>query len=223
MMFLVELLNGLRFFIGHISPKNSFMKPLTKAEEKALLEKFQAGDNTAFERLVEHNMRLVAHIAKKYVASGYELDDLISIGSIGLIKGIRSFNSDKSNYLVTYVSRCIDNEILMHLRATRKKRNEISLSETIGTDKEGNEVSLIDILKSNEIAVSDNVEKKIEHKNVLLKMDKVLDEREKKVIILRYGVGGRSPLTQRETAKILNISRSYISRIEKAALNKLRK
>ncbi len=223
MSFLISLLCSLRFFIGHISNTNFFPKPLSKNEEKKYLEKYFAGDNDAYNKLVEHNMRLVAHIAKKYASDRYELDDLISIGSIGLIKAVRSFNSEKSTHLVTYASRCIENEILMHLRATKKQKNEVSLNEPIGTDKEGNEVALIDVLCSNEPDIAQNVETMLDIREMFKKMKHVLDVREKNIIILRYGIGGKGPLTQRETAKILGISRSYVSRIEKAALEKMKK
>jgi len=219
---LLSFLLELRFFIGHIGDKNYFPKPLTKNEEKILVEKFRNGDQSAFDKLVEHNMRLVAHIAKKYTSDRYEFDDLISIGSIGLIKAVKSFNSDKSTHLVTYASKCIDNEILMYLRATKKQKNEVSLSEPVGVDKEGNEVTLIDILKSGDIDVLENVDNRFQVRKMLCKMNDVLDEREKRVMILRNGLGGRTPLTQRETAKILKISRSYVSRIEKSAFNKIK-
>lgn len=222
MWYLFSLLFELRFFIGHIGEKNYFPKPLNKNEEKQLLEKYYKGNNEAFNKLIEHNMRLVAHIAKKYSTDRYELDDLISIGSIGLIKAVKSFNKDKSIHLVTYASKCIENEILMYLRATKKQKNEVSLSDPVGVDKEGNEVKLIDILKSNDIDVLDNVDTRFKVKLMLEKMNVLLDDREKKVMILRYGLGGRHPLTQRETAKILKISRSYVSRIEKAAFNKIK-
>ena len=223
MSFLISLLLQCRFFIGHISSKNYFPKPLTKNEEKIYLEKYFAGDKNAYDKLVEHNMRLVAHIAKKYSSDRYELDDLISIGSIGLIKAIKSFNKDKSAHLVTYASRCIDNEILMHLRATKKQKNEVSLNEPIGVDKEGNEVTRIDVLPSEDKDVSQNVETTLEIYEMFKKMKYNLDKRERDIIILRYGIGGKQPLTQRETAKILGISRSYVSRIEKAAFEKMKK
>ena len=223
MSFLLSLLLELRFFIGHVSNKNNFPKPLNKQDEKKYLERYFNGDSDAYNKLVEHNMRLVAHIAKKYASDRYELDDLISIGSIGLIKAVRSFNREKSTHLVTYASRCIENEILMHLRATKKQKSEVSLNEPIGIDKEGNEVTLIDVLTSNERDVSENVETKLDIREMFKKMKHVLDTREKNVIILRYGIGGKAPLTQRETSKILGISRSYVSRIEKSAFEKMKK
>lgn len=223
MCWLISFLTSLRFFIGHITNKSAFPKPFTRAEEKICLEKFFAGDKQARDALIEHNMRLVAHIAKKYAASGCDSDDLISIGSIGLIKAVNSFSPEKSTHLATYASRCIENEILMHLRATKKQRSEVSLSEPVGTDKEGNEVTLLDILKSDGPEVPDDVERRLNIKAVLKKMNAVLDEREKKIIIMRFGLGGRKPLAQRQTAEALGISRSYVSRIEKTAIEKLRK
>ncbi len=222
MSFIISLLCELRFFIGHISNKSYFPKPLSKAEEKNYLEKYFEGDKEAYNKLIEHNMRLVAHIAKKYSSDRYELDDLISVGSIGLIKAVKSFNRDKSTHLVTYASRCIDNEILMHLRATKKQKNEVSLNEPIGVDKEGNEVSLIDVLPAKDRDISYSVETNMDIIEMFKKMKKVLDVREKNILILRYGIGGHRPLTQRETAKILGISRSYVSRIEKAAFEKIK-
>ncbi len=222
MSFLLTLLSGIRFFIGHIRDKNYFPKPLGKAEEKEYLSRWFSGDEKAKEKLVEHNMRLVAHIAQKYVSSSHDSDDLISIGSIGLIKAVNSYKPDKATHLATYASKCIENEILMYLRATKKLKNEVSLSEPIGTDKEGNEVTLIDILASGEIEVSENAELKIHIKHMLRKMNEILDEREKRILIMRYGLGGHRALAQREVAERLGISRSYVSRIEKAALDKLR-
>ncbi len=222
MSIILLILNELRFFIGHISDKSIFPRPFTKNEEKLYVEKYINGDKKAFDKLVEHNMRLVAHIAKKYNGDKVDFDDLISIGSIGLIKAIKSYNVEKCTHLATYASRCIDNEILMYLRATKKQKSEVSLMEPVGVDKEGNEVTLIDVLKSNDIDVDVNVETKLQIKLMLEKMSAVLDEREKKVIILRYGIGGRRALTQRETAKKLDISRSYVSRIEKSAFNKIK-
>ncbi len=222
MMWLLALLSKFPFLIGHISNKNSFPRPLSKTDEKLYIQKCIQGDLTARDKLIEHNMRLVAHIAKKYTSSGRDSDDLISIGSIGLIKAIASYSPEKSTHLATYASRCIENEILMHLRATKRQRGEISLQEPIGTDKEGNEVSLIDILRSGELEISDNVETKMQIRELLEKMERILGKREQRVLILRFGLGGKEPLTQREVAKILNISRSYVSRIEKSAIEKLK-
>jgi len=222
MGWLLALITGFRFLVGHISLRSSYPKPLSREEEKAEIEKYFSGDEKAKEKLIVHNMRLVAHIAKKYVSNGYDIDDLISIGTIGLIKAVNSYQRGKSTYLATYASRCIENEILMHLRSTKKQKNEVSLSEPIGTDKEGNDITLIDILASNELDVIDDVDTKMQVTEMLNKMDKLLDEREKKILILRYGIGGGTPLAQREVADKLGISRSYVSRLEKAAIAKIR-
>lgn len=223
MCWLISFITSLRFFIGHIGTKSTFPKPLSRTEEKEYIEKLFSGDKSAGDKLVEHNMRLVAHIAKKYTSPKCDADDLISIGSIGLIKAVNSFSPQKSSRLATYASRCIENEILMYLRTTKKQRSEISLSEPVGTDKEGNEIALIDILKSDGNEVSEDAEKRICIGNIIKKMSNVLDGRERKVLMLRFGLGGREPLTQRQTAEILGISRSYVSRIENNALEKLRK
>lgn len=171
--------------------------------------------------LIKHNLRLVAHIAKKY--NNYkDQDELISIGSLGLIKGIESYNLEKGNKLTTYCSRCIENEILMAMRSQKKYINVVSLYDPIGVDKEGNEMTYIDILKQDEDIVYKNVENEMVHKLLIDTMDKKLDEREKQILILRYGLLSNDPLTQQDVAKQLNISRSYVSRLEKRALKALR-
>lgn len=218
MSFILSLLLKLPFFVGHI--KIQFPKPLSIKEEKELVAKMEEGDIQAKNKLIEHNMRLVAHIAKKY-SNNYDMDDLISIGSIGLVKAVNSFHADKSTHLATYASRCIENEILMFLRANKRQKNEISLYEPLGVDKEGNEVSLLDILPSKEKCVEDSAEVNVDMLKINEKMEKLLSRREAEIIRLRYGIG-TAALTQREIAQKLNISRSYVSRIEKAALQKLR-
>ena len=223
MSWLFLLLARLPFFIGHIGNKIYFPKPLKKEEEKMYVQLFFEGDKDARDKLIEHNMRLVAHIAKKYSGQKRDSDDLISIGSIGLIKAVNSYSPDKNTHLATYAARCIENEILMFLRSTKRQKNEISLQEPLGTDKEGNEVSLIDILSSNEPDVSEKLETKMCTDSVLKKMRSMLDAREIQIISLRYGLGGKEPLKQREVAQKLNISRSYVSRIEKSAMEKLKK
>ncbi len=223
MSWLFLLLARLPFFIGHIGNKIYFPKPLKKEEEKMYVQLFFEGDKDARDKLIEHNMRLVAHIAKKYSGQKRDSDDLISIGSIGLIKAVNSYSPDKNTHLATYAARCIENEILMFLRSTKRQKNEISLQEPLGTDKEGNEVSLIDILSSNEPDVSEKLETKMRTDSVLKKMRSMLDARETQIISLRYGLGGKEPLKQREVAQKLNISRSYVSRIEKSAMEKLKK
>ena len=173
--------------------------------------------------LIEHNLRLVAHIAKKYSNSSEDNEDIISIGTIGLIKGITSFDPSKGTRLATYAARCVDNEILMLMRAQKKTQGDVSLSETIGVDKEGNQIMLIDILKSDTADIFDKINTDIQVRQLYENIKSELDERERKVIILRYGIGGTKAYTQREVAKLLNISRSYVSRIEKKAVGKLGK
>ena len=209
-------------FILHIAHGESFPKPLKKAEEEHYLELVSKGDINARNILVEHNLRLVAHIIKKYYQNDSSQDDLVSIGTIGLIKAINTFNPQKNIKLSSYASRCIENEILMHFRNNRKSSQDVSLNDTIDTDKDGNPLTLMDIMAS-DMDVAENVDTKL-HLEVLQDyIDDCLTPREREIIIRRYGIGGRKVLTQRELAKNLNISRSYISRIEKKALNKLRK
>ena len=209
--------------VSYVTNNSSFPKPLTPEEEEKYLKLYANGDENAKNILIEKNLRLVAHVVKKYHNTGYNVDDLISIGTIGLIKAITTFNSDKGTRLATYAARCIENEILMTIRAGKKIKNEVSIQEPIGIDKEGNEISLLDILGTDEDAVLDEVELKIQVKNLYKKMKKVLKGREKLVIELRYGLANGGCKTQREIAKMLGISRSYVSRIEKKALDKLQK
>lgn len=208
-------------FILHIAHSESFPKPLKKAEEQHYLELAAKGDIGARNILVEHNLRLVAHIIKKYYQNYGGQEDLVSIGTIGLIKAINTFNIDKNIKLSSYASRCIENEILMFFRNNRKSAQDVSLNDTIDTDKDGNPLTLMDIMAS-DMDVAEDVDTKL-HLEVLNRyIDEVLTPREKEVIIKRYGIGGVKIQTQRELAKKLNISRSYISRIEKKALEKLR-
>ena len=200
----------------------TFPKPLSADEEQRYLLRFQRGDPKAKNILIEHNLRLVAHVAKKYQSCDEDPDDLISIGTIGLIKAISTFDLSRASKLSTYAARCIDNELLMMLRARKKRSREVSLYDPIGTDREGNEISLLDVIESPPIDV---VEDCIKHDNLshLLKHIKnTLSPKEYHVICCRYGLGGQEPLTQREIARDLSISRSYVSRIEKNALRKLR-
>ena len=203
------------------SSMTSFPQPLTRDLERKHLLLFKDGNLESKGILIEHNLRLVAHIVKKYNNFNNDTDDLISIGTIGLIKGISSFNVDKGTRLATYAARCIENEILMNLRATKKQKSEISLQSPIGSDKEGNEISLIDVLYDEGDSVLDEVDFNIELKRVFLKMKKTLDKREAQVINMRYGLDNKEEKTQREIAEILGISRSYVSRIEKKAIEKL--
>ena len=200
----------------------TFLKPLSFAEEQFYLLQLQRGDPEAKNILIEHNLRLVAHVAKKYQGNGEELEDLISIGTIGLIKAISTFNSERSAKLSTYAARCIDNELLMMFRARRKRSREVSLYEPIGTDREGNEISLLDIIESPPVDVVDDCFKRDSISYLLRYIRTVLSPKEYQVICCRYGLNGQEPLTQREIAENLSISRSYVSRIEKNALRKLR-
>ena len=205
--------------IGLIS-SGSFPKPLTEEEETRYLERFKAGDEDARNILIEHNLRLVAQIVKKYNEAG-ENDDLISIGTIGLIKGISSFNTDKKTKLATYVARCVENEILMSIRHEKKFLNQVSLNEPIGLDGEGNEVSLIDVLQSENEDICERLDKESMIMVLYKRLKSKLGIREREIIKMRYGLEDCKPLTQREVAKLLGISRSYVSRIEKKALAKL--
>lgn len=200
----------------------SFPKPLSPKEEKHLISLYESGDETAKDILIERNLRLVAHIAKKYTNCALPADDLISIGTIGLIKAVNTYRSHKSTRLATYAARCIDNEILMSLRASKRIRTEVSLSDPIGTDKDGNEINLNDIIGTDPDEILDNISLKIQTAKLLQAINTTLTQREKTVIIKRYGIMGETPMPQREVAKQLNISRSYVSRIEKKALSKLR-
>ena len=208
-------------FILHIAHGESFPKPLKKAEEQQYLERAAMGDINARNILVEHNLRLVAHIIKKYYQNYGGQDDLVSIGTIGLIKAINTFDLNKNIKLSSYASRCIENEILMFFRNNRKSSQDISLNDTIDTDKDGNPLTLMDIMAS-DMDVAQDVDTKLHLEVLSAYIDEVLTPREKEVIIKRYGIGGEKVQTQRELAKKLNISRSYISRIEKKALEKLR-
>ena len=209
--------------VGYISNNSLFPEPLSSDEEKKYLELFKSGDEDARNILIEHNLRLVAHVAKKYVAANVEQDDLISIGTIGLIKGINSFNVDKGVRLSTYISRCIDNEILMYLRSIKKLGAEVYLEDPIGKDKDDNIVTLQEVLENNDRNIEDEVDLKIKVKQLYEKMKNVLKSREKTILELRFGLGGQRPQTQNEIADSMGISRSYVSRIETKAIGKLAK
>lgn len=200
----------------------TFLKPLTVEEEKYYLQRYQGGDLEAKNVLIERNLRLVAHVVKKYQGIDEDLDDLISIGTVGLIKAIQTFDSNKANRLSTYAARCIDNELLMMLRSRKKTSKEVSLYEPIGTDKEGNEIHLLDIIENVPVDVVDTYTFKEDVKKLYELIESVLTPREYEVVKLRYGLFGEEEYTQREIAKRLNISRSYVSRIEKNAVLKLR-
>ena len=216
------LVCGAAFCILRVSsPSGSFPRPLSAGQEAACIAAMQNGDTQAREMLIEHNLRLVAHIVKKYYAASSETDDLISIGTIGLIKGVSTFDPDKNIRLATYVSRCIENEILMHFRAVKKYAGDISLDEPMEQDGDGSSLSLMDVLSSHDHGLEqvDNSDQG----QLLFRAMQALEPREREIIRLRYGLTGQPPLTQRETAKQYAISRSYISRIEKKALLKLRR
>ncbi len=217
----IEFLKTAFFVLGYISNSNLFPEPLSQKEEKYYLEKFMDGDEEARNILIERNLRLVAHICKKYNVPNVELDDLISIGTIGFIKGINTFKPDKNVKLATYASRCIENEILMFLRSSKKLGAEVYLNEPIGTDKDNNEITLIDILENDEKSIEEEIDFKLKLKNIYKKIKEILKEREQIVINLRFGLNGKKPKTQNEVAEIMGISRSYVSRIEKKAINKL--
>lgn len=217
---LLALLKNLVIFSSYVSEKSSFPKPLSKEKEKEYLDKCALGDEEAKEILVKHNLRLVAHIAKKYSNYG-DNDELISIGSIGLIKAIESFNHEKGTALATYASRCIENEILMTMRTSKKHRSNVSLNEPIGVDKDGNELVIMDMLCDDHSVIED-VENNIMMEKLLNITRSVLTDREFEIVRYRYGLGGYSALTQREVAKKFDISRSYVSRIEKKALEKIK-
>lgn len=222
--FLCYFLQSITLLLSYISNGNSFPKPLSAAEERECLERFnKEGDIEARNKLIEHNLRLVAHIAKKYTGSVRDHEDLLSIGTIGLIKGITSFDPSKGTRLATYAARCVDNEILMLLRAKKKEQGDVSLNESIGTDKEGNQIMLIDVMSNDEADVFDEINSGIEFKQLYRNIKNELDPREREVIVLRYGLIDGHCLPQRKIAKKLKISRSYVSRIEKKAVGKLRK
>lgn len=218
---LMFLIGKITFFTGSILSGSSFPKPLSKEEESECIKKMKAGDEKAKEKLINHNMRLVAHVVKKYSGSA-ETDDLISVGSIGLIKAINTYEEGKGTQLATYTARCIENEILMLLRANKKHRNDISLSDPVGNDKDGNELTLMDLLCEKDDVVFSQVDKSIEREKFLEFIKSVLGKREYTVICLRYGLKCERSYAQREVAKFLKISRSYISRIEKKAIEKLK-
>lgn len=209
-------------FILHVCKSGTFPKPLSAKEEEEYLLRCKQGDIEARNKLVEHNLRLVAHIIKKYYALQSDHDDLVSIGTIGLIKAINTFDMNKNIRLSSYASRCIENEILMHFRGTKKSSQDISLNETIDTDKDGNPLTLMDVLSVEE-NYAEELDIKVKSSKLYDYINSELSDREKEIIILRYGLNGKEPLTQKEVAKLMGISRSYISRIEKKALQLLRK
>lgn len=218
---LIQLLGKLFFFSSSISNRSSFPPPLSSEEESECFARMRQGDSAAADKLIQHNLRLVAHIVKKYNRAA-ESDDMISVGTIGLIKAVNTYRADKGTAFATFAARCIENEILMLLRAGKKHKNTVSLSEAVGNDKDGNELTLMDLLFVSEEGVFRQVENNLLRERLLKLLKENLTEREYTVVCHRYGLGGKRPLTQRELAKALKISRSYISRIEKKALQKIR-
>ncbi|WP_294371141.1 RNA polymerase sporulation sigma factor SigK [uncultured Clostridium sp.] len=220
---LVELVCNSFFLTGYITNNNTFPLPLNEEEEQMYLKKLKEGDKNAKSILIERNLRLVAHIVKKYSFPNKDVDELISIGTVGLIKAIDSFDSSKGTRLATYASRCIENEILMLFRNNKKQKNEVYLQDPIGVDKEGNEFCLMDILSSEKDCVLDKVENNLQVRALYKKLGESLTRRESSILIMRYGLIDGKCKTQREIAGNLGISRSYVSRIEKKALKKLKK
>ena len=217
------ILSNIIFGVGYIQSGNLFPEPLTSEEERIYLDKMKKGDEEARNILIERNLRLVAHVAKKYSSTNVEQEDLISIGSIGLIKGINSFNIEKNFKLATYIAKCIENEILMYLRNNKKRMGDVYLNEPIGKDKDDNEVTLQEVIENNERNVEDEVDLKLKVKKMYEKMKDILKKRERVIIELRFGLNGDKPKTQKEIANMMNISRSYVSRIESKAILKLAK
>lgn len=218
---LIWLIKDALLFLAYVSGRQAFAKPLNAKEEAGCIARMQAGDAQARNELIEHNMRLVAHIARKYTVPGYDADDLISIGTIGLIKGVSTFKAGTGTQLSTYCARCIENEILMVLRASQKRKGEVSLSDPIGTDSEGNEITLTDLLGTDADAVPDEVDRRFCAAKVARLIRTQLPERERIVLELRYGLADGTAHSQKEVARVLGISRSYVSRIEKRALQTL--
>lgn len=214
--------SNLIYLILHVTNAGSFPRPLTAAEERRCLELMQQGDKKARDKLIEHNLRLVAHIIKKYYSATHEQEDLISIGTIGLIKAISTFDCCKGTRLATYAARCIENEILMHFRGIKKSSQDVYISDPIDADRDGNALTLGDVI-ANDDCILDCIDLKMKTEQLRAYINESLSTRERQIIIMRYGLDGHQELTQREVAEILGISRSYVSRIEKKALGNLYK
>ncbi|GIM27907.1 RNA polymerase sigma factor [Clostridium polyendosporum] len=219
--YFIDVIGNMVLLSGYVTGNTSFPQPLDEKEEEIYIEKLKTGDLNAKNILVERNLRLVAHIVKKYSFQNRDLDDLISIGTVGLIKAIDSYDTSKGTRLATYAARCIENEILMLFRNNKKSKGEVFLQDPIGIDKEGNEICLIDVLSSENDSVLEAVENNLQIKSLYNKMNSILTKREKEIIEMRYGLIDGHSKTQREIAGLLGISRSYVSRIEKKALKKL--
>lgn len=220
---IIGMIQNIFFLFGYIQSSNLFPEPLTQEEEKMHIEKMCLGDENSRNILIERNLRLVAHICKKYNNTGVDQDDLISIGTIGLIKGINTYNVNKNIRIATYVARCIENELLMHLRSIKKIGAEVFLNEPIGKDKDDNVLTLQEILENDDKSIEDEIDFKFKLAEVYKKMKEILKKRERTILELRFGLNGKKPKTQNEIAKYLNISRSYVSRIENKAIGKLAK
>lgn len=219
---ITELLSrSFLFFALHIKSNNSFPPALSSKEEKEYLEKYKNGDMNAKNIIVEHNLRLVAHIIKKYYSNYSDQDDLISIGTIGLIKAVNTFDESKGIKLATYASKCIENEVLMYFRSQKKTAQDVSINEPIDSDSEGNPLTLMDIICTDD-TIADDIDKKLTVQKLYRYVEEIENEREKTIIIMRYGLYCTEPMTQNQIAKILKISRSYVSRIEKKVLNDLK-
>ena len=218
--YIYTVFSELAHLILGIGTPQSFPAPLGAEEERRLFEKMESGDEEARQKLILHNLRLVSHIVRKYYSTSKNQDDLVSIGSIGLVKAVDSFNIKNGARFATYASRCIQNEILMHFRSQKKLQNEVSINETIDVDRDGNPLTYIDVI-STEDSLEEDVDRVMQSRQALKLVRTALSERERKIIELRYGLNGKKALTQREVASLLGISRSYVSRIEKSALDTL--
>lgn len=219
----LNIIKDFFFLVGYVTNYNLFPEPLSAEEEERYLKLYEEGDENAKKVLIERNLRLVAHIAKKYNSLLVEQEDIISIGTIGLIKAVNSYKGNKGVRLATYAARCIENEILMHLRSTKKISQEVSINEALGQDKEGNEITFIDVIESDNKSIEDEIDLKMKVKKLYKKIEEVLQDREKLIIELRFGLNGKETKTQEQIAKELGISRSYVSRIETKAIGKLGK
>ena len=222
MKLLLSVLSSLYFFALNVRDRFQFPKQLSKSEEEELIARLANGDDAARKKLIEHNLRLVSHVAKKYYSKTGDPEELISIGTIGLVKGVNSFNTEKNTKLSTYLAKCIQNEILMYFRTQKKTQNTVYISEPIDFDSEGNPLTYSDFIKTDD-TIADDISDKIELNKLKTLIAEIDDEREKTVIIKRYGLDGKKPLTQNEVASLLGISRSYVSRIEKKVIEDLRR
>ena len=218
---LIQIASSIFYFALHITGIGTFPPALTAKEEAELLSRMKQGDDEARKKLIEHNLRLVAHVIKKYYSSACDQDDLISIGTIGLIKAVSTFKAEKGSRLATYASRCIENEVLMYFRSIRKSNQDLHFGDPIEASKDGNALTLMDFI-ADEVNIADEIDKKNKLQRLEVLLHTALDDREKEIIKLRYGIGADKELTQREVAKLLGISRSYVSRIETSVLKRLR-